>query len=96
MATPTAVDVLFAVPYASGMAEDRGCSTAFDPIVCTFGPPGGANPADRIYQLDVTGIPAGWFVSAVKINNLQADPPMGVDDRGGRCVGFSRRSPSVH
>ena len=40
VATPAAVTTLFAAPYASGLAIDRGCSTSFTPIVCTFGPPG--------------------------------------------------------
>jgi hypothetical protein len=69
VATPTAVAALFASKYTSGLATDRGCSTAFTPIVCTFGPPGGASPTDPIYQIDVTKAAGGWYVSAVKIQN---------------------------
>ncbi len=67
VATPAAVATLFAVPYPSGLAEDRGCSTTFQPIVCTFGPPGGANPNDPIYEIDVSQAPGGWYVSAAKV-----------------------------
>lgn len=69
VASPSAVAALFAAPYKSGLAEDRGCSTAFSPIVCTFGPPGGASPTDAIYQIDVSQASGGWYVSAVKVQN---------------------------
>lgn len=65
--TPTAVAALFAVPYPSGLAIDRGCSTSFSPIVCTFGPPGGASPTDPIYQVLVSQMSGGWYVSSVKV-----------------------------
>ena len=70
VATPAAVTALFAVPYASGLAEDRGCSSSFTPIVCTFGPPGGASPNDPIYQVYVSQAPGGWYVSSVKVENV--------------------------
>ena len=69
VATSAAVTTLFAVPYASGQALDRGCSTSFSPIVCTFGPPGGASPTDPIYEIDVSQAAGGWYVSSVKIEN---------------------------
>ncbi len=69
VATPAAAAALFRVPYASGLAVDRGCSTSFTPIVCTFGPPGGASPNDLIYEIDVTQAAGGWYVSSVKIEN---------------------------
>jgi hypothetical protein len=69
VATPAAATTLFAVPYASGLAIDRGCSTAFTPIVCTFGPPGGASPTDPIYEIRVNQSSGGWYVSSVKIEN---------------------------
>ncbi len=69
VATPVAVSTLFAAPYASGLAIDRGCSTAFSPIVCTFGPPGGASPSDPIYEVSVSESAGGWYVSSVKIEN---------------------------
>ena len=69
VATPAAVSFLFAMPYSSGLAIDRGCSTSFMPIVCTFGPPGGASPADPIYEISVSQAPGGWYVSSVKTEN---------------------------
>jgi hypothetical protein len=69
VATPTAVADLFAAPYTSGLAIDRGCSTTFMPIVCTFGPSGGASPTDPIYEIDVSKTTGGWYVSSVKIEN---------------------------
>ena len=69
VATPAAVATLFSVPYASGLAIDRGCSTSFSPIVCTFGPPGGASPTDPIYQIMVSQVTGGWYVSSVKIEH---------------------------
>jgi len=69
VATSTAVATLFNVPYASGLALDRGCSTSFSPIVCTFGPPGGASPTDPIYEIIVSQVEGGWYVSSVKIEN---------------------------
>ncbi len=66
VATPSAVDQLFAAPYPGpGLAIPRGCSAAFPPIVCTYGPPGGASPSDSIYQLYVSTSPKGWYVSSV-------------------------------
>lgn len=69
VATPTSVTTLFGVPYTSGLAIDRGCSTSFSPIVCTYGPPGGASPTDPIYQIMVSQAQGGWYVSSVKIEN---------------------------
>jgi hypothetical protein len=69
VATPSAVGTLFATPYASGMAIDRGCSTSVPPVVCTFGPPGGASPTDPIYQVYVSQTAGGWYVSSVKVEN---------------------------
>jgi hypothetical protein len=69
VATPTAATTLFSAPYTSGQAISRGCSTSFSPIVCTFGPPGGASPTDPIYQIRVSQAPGGWYVSSVRIEN---------------------------
>ena len=69
VATTTAVATLFGTPYASGLAIDRGCSTSFSPIVCTFGPPGGASPTDPIYEIMVSRVVGGWYVSSVRIEN---------------------------
>ena len=67
VATTTAVGTLFSSPYASGLAISRGCSTSFSPIVCVFGPPGGASPTDPLYKIKVSQVPGGWFVSSVDV-----------------------------
>ena len=69
VATAAAVNTLFGVPYTSGQAIARGCSTSFTPIVCTYGPPGGASPSDPIYQIMVSQTNGGWYVSSVKKEN---------------------------
>jgi hypothetical protein len=69
VATPAAVNTLFGAPYTSGQAIARGCSTSFSPIVCTYGPPGGASPSDPIYQIMVSQTNGGWYVSSVKKEN---------------------------
>lgn len=69
VATSAAVAALFSATYHSGLALDRGCSTAFTPIACTFGPPGGGVSTDPIYQVLVSQSPGGWYVSSVKIEN---------------------------
>jgi hypothetical protein len=69
VATPAAVATLFGTSYQSGMAIDRGCSTSFSPIVCTYGPPGGASPTDPIYEILVSQAAGGWYVSSVRIEN---------------------------
>jgi hypothetical protein len=69
VATPSAVGTLFSASYASGLAIARGCSTSFSPVVCTYGPPGGASPTDAIYQIKVSQVTGGWYVSSVVIEN---------------------------
>jgi hypothetical protein len=72
VATATAVTTLFAGHYSSGLVIDRGCSVQINPtipVVCTYGPPGGANPTDPIYQLYVSQALGGWYVGSAKINN---------------------------
>jgi hypothetical protein len=69
VATAPAVATLFAAHYSNGLAIDRGCSAAFSPIVCTYGPPGGAAPTDPIYELYVTQVPGGWYVSSSRVEN---------------------------
>jgi hypothetical protein len=69
VATESAVATLFAAPYSSGLVIDRGCSDAFSPIVCTYGPEGGASPTDPIYEIYVSKTPEGWYVSSTKIEN---------------------------
>ena len=67
VATPAAVATLFAVKYPSGLAINRGCTTAFPPIICTYGAPGGGPVNAPIYQLYETQAPGGWYVSSVQI-----------------------------
>ncbi|HUJ64927.1 MAG TPA: hypothetical protein VLX59_05295 [Acidimicrobiales bacterium] len=68
VATRSAVDQLFAAPYpGAGLAIPRGCSAAFPPIVCTYGPPGGGSAAASIYELYVSQSPTGWYVSSVSV-----------------------------
>jgi hypothetical protein len=67
VATGPSVTTLFAAHYVAGLAIDRGCSTAFPPIKCTYGPSGGAPPSDPIYELSVSQAPGGWYVSAVAV-----------------------------
>jgi hypothetical protein len=67
VATPQAVTTLFAVPYPSGLAVNRGCTSAFPPIICTFGAPGGGPTNAPIYQLYESQAPGGWYVGSVQI-----------------------------
>ena len=67
VATPDAVATLFAVPYPPGLAINGGCTSAFPPLICTYGPPGGGPTNAAIYQVYVTQTPAGWYVSKVQI-----------------------------
>jgi hypothetical protein len=68
VATPEAVTALFAVAYPAGAAIDRGCSNpAFLPVVCSWGPPGGGNSNDALFQLSVSQAGANWYVSSVDI-----------------------------
>jgi hypothetical protein len=69
VASPPAVSTLFAVPYPAGAAISRGCTVAFPPIVCTYGPPGGASATDALFELYVAQSPAGWYVSSVLIRH---------------------------
>jgi len=65
--TSQAVVTIFVNKYQAGLAIDRGCNTV-SPATCAFGPPGGASPADPLYQLTVAQEPnGGWYVSAVQI-----------------------------
>ena len=68
VATAAAVTTLFAAPYANGLVNSRGCNSN-PPIVCAYGPPGGSDPSDPLYQLQLTNIPTGWYVSSVQIDN---------------------------
>jgi hypothetical protein len=66
VATPAAVHTLFSLTYPGpGAAMSRGCSTAFAPIVCTYGPPGGASPNAPVFEIYLAQTPAGWYVVSV-------------------------------
>jgi hypothetical protein len=67
VATPGAVATLFAVAYpGQGLAVSRGCSSTFVPIVCTYGPPGGASPTDPVFEIAVSQSAGRWYVSSVR------------------------------
>jgi hypothetical protein len=66
VATPAAVSALLALPYPGpALTLDRGCGQ--QPIVCTIGPNGGANPNDAIYQFTMAQAPSGWYVASVTV-----------------------------
>jgi hypothetical protein len=69
VAAPEAVDALFAARYpGTGLAIDRGCGDT--PIVCSFGPPGGADPDDALYELTMAQSPDGlWYVISVQVDS---------------------------
>lgn len=69
VAAPPAVTSLFAVPYpGSALTIPRGCGDV--PTVCTYGPNGGADPNDAIYELYVTQVAGGgWYVSSVIVES---------------------------
>lgn len=67
VAAPEAVAALFATPYAGQPLNDRGCTDAFPPIECTWGPYAGGSGS--IYQVAVTQTPGGWYASAVMVES---------------------------
>jgi len=69
VALPQAVDTLLATRYPAGLAISRGCTSAFPPIICTYGPPGGGPSNAPIYQIHVTPASGGWYVSSVQIES---------------------------
>ncbi|MDR3650977.1 MAG: hypothetical protein P4L20_17960 [Acidimicrobiales bacterium] len=70
VATAPAVATLFGVAYPNGLAVNRGCSSSFSPIVCTYGAPAGGPVNAPIYQLDEVQAPSGgWYVNTVQIES---------------------------
>lgn len=66
VATPAAVNTLFAASYPSGNLVFRGCSTAFPPLVCSYGPPAlGSGTLFEIYVSQASS--GGWYVSSVAV-----------------------------
>jgi hypothetical protein len=67
VATNSAIAALFATPYARQPLVDRGCTEAFPPLVCTWGPHAGGQGA--IYQVQVSPDGSRWYVSGVTIES---------------------------
>jgi hypothetical protein len=61
VASPQAVDTLFAQPYPAGYLQSRGCTTGANPATCTYR----NTKTDGIYQIGVSSGATGWYVSAV-------------------------------
>jgi hypothetical protein len=61
VASPQAVDTLFAQPYPAGYLQSRGCTTGANPATCTYR----NTKTDGIYQIGVSSGASGWYVSAV-------------------------------
>lgn len=62
VAAPGAVSVLFAIHYPSGWIQPRGCTDpSVSPGTCTYR----NTYNDAIYEIAVSHLPAGWYVSAV-------------------------------
>lgn len=71
VATAAAVDELFAAPYQGQPLVPRGCnSAAFPPVVCSYGPTGGSNPTDKLYEITVASHHGGWYVTAVLVEQF--------------------------
>ena len=69
VATSQAVTTLFADKYPGSLAGSRGCSSSFQPIVCTYGPPGGGPSNAPIFQIYSSEVSGGWYVSSVQIES---------------------------
>lgn len=67
VATAEAVSTLFNAPYRGQPLNDRGCSDAFRPVVCTWGPY--AYGHGSIYQVQVAADGGRWYVSGVIIES---------------------------
>lgn len=65
VATAAAVATLFAHPYQGQTMVSRGCTTAFPPVVCSYGPNGGGSGS--LYQITLAQASGGWYVSTVSI-----------------------------
>ncbi len=68
VATPAAVSELFVNPYKGQPLVPRGCSSAeFPPVVCSYGPEGGASPTNNLYEISLTYRQGGWYVAKVVV-----------------------------
>ncbi|HET6964380.1 MAG TPA: hypothetical protein VFH58_06375 [Acidimicrobiales bacterium] len=66
VAAPPAVAALFAQPYPAGYIQARGCTDpSANPGTCTY-----ANrESGGLYEIEVTHLPAGWYVSSVSVES---------------------------
>jgi hypothetical protein len=68
VATPAAVSELFVRPYQGQPLVPRGCSSAeFPPVVCSYGPEGGASPTNNLYEISLAYRQGGWYVAKVVV-----------------------------
>lgn len=67
VATAPAVATLFAASYQGQPLNDRGCTDAFPPLVCSWGPYAGGHGA--LYQVQVSADANRWYVSGVVIES---------------------------
>jgi hypothetical protein len=67
VATSGAVATLFATAYAGQPLNSRGCSVAFPPLVCSYGPYAGGS--GDLYEVYVSQAPSAWYVSSVDIES---------------------------
>jgi hypothetical protein len=68
VATEPAVNTLFATAYAGQPLNDRGCSDAFPPFKCTWGPYAGGSGS--LYEITLTPTSGGrWYVSGVVVES---------------------------
>jgi hypothetical protein len=67
VATASAISVLFAAPYSGEALDDRGCgSPGPNPVVCSWGPPGGASPTNPLYNITVSPAGSAWYASTIQ------------------------------
>lgn len=67
VATHAAVATLFAAPYGGQEMVARGCTDAFPPLYCSYGPPGGGS--GDLYELEVTSVHGRWYISSVTVEH---------------------------
>lgn len=67
VAVASAVATLYAKAYAHQPLNDRGCTSAFPPLICTWGPYAGGSGS--IYQVSVSPARGRWYVSGVTIES---------------------------
>jgi hypothetical protein len=67
VATASAISVLFAVPYGGEALNDRGCgSPGPNPVVCSWGPYGGASATNPLYNITVSPAGSAWYASTIQ------------------------------